>query len=131
MVGIVNTIVDFSVLLTLTTILHLPTVWANIISTTCALIVSYVLNKRAVFGNTDTHNYRQIALFVIVTLSGLWLIQSVIIVYVADWLNIVMGNTYATLALVIAKLVATCASLVWNYIWYSKVVFRKKHETNY
>jgi putative flippase GtrA len=126
-VGAVNTLVDFAVFLSLASVLHVPTVIANIISTTCALCVSYVLNKKAVFGDTDSHNYRQIATFVVVTLTGLWLIQSVIIVQVSSWLVTVFGSeTHAPLVLLAAKLIASVVSLVWNYVWYSRVVFRKK-----
>src|ERR1700757_4897596 len=87
MVGIVNTIVDFGIFLSLASLFHVPTILANVISTSCALAVSYLLNKKAVFGNTDTHNYRQISLFIVVTLTGLWLIQSVVIVQVSYWLG--------------------------------------------
>lgn len=130
-VGIVNTLVDFAVLLSLTIFAGVPALWANIASTSCALIVSYLLNKKAVFGDTDTHNVRQIVLFVAVTLSGIWLVQSVIIVSVTQWLHTaVMGVVHDTWLLVAAKLIATVVSLVWNYVWYSTVVFRKKkHES--
>ena len=127
MVGIVNTIVDFGIFLSLASLFHVPTILANVISTSCALAVSYLLNKKAVFGNTDTHNYRQISLFIVVTLTGLWLIQSVVIVQVSYWLGTTLGgNIPQTWTLVAAKLVATCVSLVWNYLWYSRVVFPKK-----
>ena len=48
-VGVVNTAVDFGVLLLLAIVVGWPVFLANIISTSAALATSYVLNKNAVF----------------------------------------------------------------------------------
>ncbi|MFZ2544690.1 MAG: GtrA family protein [Candidatus Saccharimonadales bacterium] len=121
LVGIVNTVVDFGVLLILTSLFGVPKVVANIASTTCALIVSYLLNKKAVFNNTDPNNLRQFLLFLAVTLSSIWILQNIIIIVVSGWLT----SLPEIIALIVAKLIATVASLVWNYVWYSKVIFRR------
>ena len=123
LVGVVNTVVDFAVLFTLARVVGIPVIAANILSTSCAMVASYVLNKNAVFGNTDRHNHRQVLLFVAVTLAGLWVLQSAVIVTVETLLSSI-GNH--GLVLLLAKVVATGASLVWNYLWYSRVVFKKE-----
>ncbi len=126
LVGLVNTATDFALLISLVTLIGLPSILANIISTSGALTVSYMLNKKAVFGNIDNHNRRQIVLFIVVTLTGLWLIQTLVMTGASNWLQVLVGNDHATLILIMAKIIATVISLIWNYLWYSRVVFRKK-----
>lgn len=125
LVGVVNTLVDFAILFLLAKLFGVPTVVANVISTSCAVVVSYTLNKKAVFGNTDRTNHRQVIQFVIVTLSGLWILQSAVILGITTSLA---SAGHSDLVLFVAKLIATAVSLVWNYMWYSRVVFRKHHE---
>jgi putative flippase GtrA len=125
LVGITNTAVDFAVLFSLVLAFHMPSSIANIFSTTCALIVSYFLNKRTVFGDTDRHNKRQVVSFIAVTLSGIWIVQTIAIFSVSTVLNMIM-NFDMTLVLFISKIAASVASLVWNYIWYSRVIFKKR-----
>ena len=130
LVGALNTIIDFSILFTLVNVGKLPAIVANIISTSVALAVSYLLNKRSVFGDSNGHNPRQVTLFVVITLIGLWGLQGIVISIVAPWLQHAWSKE---LALFIAKLIASCFTLVWNYEWYNRVVFKKQkgseHET--
>ena len=121
-VGAINTSVDFIVFFSLANLLLIPTIAANVLSTTTALAVSYLLNKKAVFGNTDANNARQVILFVVVTLSGLWILQGVAITLLAPLFEPIVGRGGS---LLLAKLIATLFSLTWNYLWYSRVVFRK------
>ena len=122
LVGGLNTFVDFGILFSLVSLFDMPAVIANTISTSVALTVSYVLNKKAVFGNTDTNNMRQVILFVLVTLSGLWILQNVVILLVSP----LIANITGALTLLVAKLVASLFSLTWNYVLYSRVVFKKE-----
>ena len=124
LVGGVNTVIDFGVLFSLVTFLHTPTLVANIVSTSMALIVSYLLNKRAVFRNTDLHNRSQIIKFVIVTLTGLWILQGLVIVSVMTllWVSTTVSSEAM---LLLAKLTATAVTLTWNYLLYSRIVFKK------
>jgi putative flippase GtrA len=124
LVGGLNTAVDFVILFSLVNLFAVPSLVANIISTSVALAVSYTLNKKAVFGNTDTHNLRQVILFVTVTLSGLWILQGAVIVIVTSSL-VALGGV----SLLAAKAIATLFSLTWNYLWYSQVVFKKNNNT--
>ena len=63
-------------------------------------------------------------LFTVITLFGLWVIQSAIITLLTPPIQSIVTND--TITLVIAKLIATLASLTWNYVLYSKVVFKPK-----
>lgn len=127
LVGVINTIVDFIVLLSLVGLFSVQIIAANVVSTSCALIVSYLLNKKAVFKDTDPGNHRQVILFVAVTLTGIWLIQAIIIVMVNQGLDSLFGSVgTSSIDVIIAKSIATIGSLTWNYLWYSRVVFRRK-----
>ena len=130
LVGIANTTVDFSVLLLLAGLLGFPSWLANVISTSCALVVSYILNKKAVFKDSRGGR-KQVLLFVGVTLFGIWFIQTVILVSVEELLHSFYGiperNIYL---LLVAKIIGVSASLTWNFLWYSKVVFRSQKEND-
>jgi putative flippase GtrA len=122
-VGMVNTATDFIVLNVLVGLVGLPLVASNIISTTTAMLVSFTLNKRAVFQGSEKGGVRQLVLFFAVTLSGIWLVQSTILSFVHHILE--QAGLPAPLVLNAAKLAGICVGLVWNYFWYSRVVFKK------
>lgn len=131
-IGVINTLVD----LTLYLLLRwegLPILVANVISTSTALTVSYILNKRFTFKAQGTTN-RAFVPFVVVTLAGLWLLQPVIIygvtaimntAAVSDALTPLYGN-YETLKNLAGKLIATPFTLIWNFLLYKKFVFKTK-----
>jgi putative flippase GtrA len=121
LVGGANTAIDFGLLFVLHS-LGLPIIGANIISTTAAFCFSFIANKKYTFkshGNVK----REVLLFVIVTLFGLWVLQTIVIQLIL-WPLGAIGLASET-SLLIAKVVATLVSLVWNYIMYSRVVFPK------
>lgn len=125
-VGVINTLVDFSILLSLSLLLNFPVFLANVVSTSCALAVSYLLNKKAVFDSDAKHTVRQVVLFVIVTLTGLWVLQTLTILGVSALITSYVSGIDTALAVVIGKVIATVVSLTWNYVWYSRVVFKKE-----
>lgn len=126
LVGVINTAVDFGILAMLAVLTSAPVLLANVISTSCALMVSYVLNKKAVFGDQSSDNTRQVLQFLVITLSGLWLVQTAVISLVMWIISTLSSSFDPVTALLIGKIFATGASLVWNYLWYSKVVFTKE-----
>ncbi len=127
LVGGTNTAVDFIILFLLASILNVPVFLANIVSTSVALGVSYVLNKKAVFKNDSATNLRQIMAFIVVTLVGLWVLQGTIIWLVGDLLQSLSLNE--TIVLFLGKVIASAFSLTWNYLWYSRVVFRQQNHS--
>jgi len=125
LVGGLNTTIDFSVLFILKA-LGLPAIGANIISTATAFCFSFFANKKYTFkANGDTK--RQIVSFILVNLFGLWVLQTIIIQAVS--LLLTPANLSLEMTLLIAKLIATIATLIWNYFMYSRVVF-KPHADN-
>ena len=118
-IGILNTAIDITIY-TLLIWLTVPLLLAIIISTTVGMIGSYFLNRRFTFKT----NRQPIVQFICITVTGLWVLQPVVI-----WLLIQLLGITSTLGLSMAKLAATSISLMWNFVWY-RIVFqgtKKKH----
>ncbi len=120
-VGIVNTAIDFGLLFGLNGLGLHPAI-ANIVSTTAAFCFSFLANKKVTFKTTGTNLKREITLFIVVTLFGLWVLQTIVISIVGLVLS--HSGLADSLILLIGKLVASCVTIVWNYTLYSKVVFK-------
>ncbi len=120
-VGVINTLIDFGFLFTLK-FLGLPTIAANAVSTTIAFVVSFALNKKVVFKVQSSNLKREIALFIAVTLFGLWILQPIVFIIIRWFMP--SGHSSSYLTLLISKICATCVTLVWNYVAYSRIVFR-------
>jgi len=122
-IGGVNTAIDFGVLFFLKS-LGLPVIPANVISTSFAFCFSFFANKKYTFKTDNANIRRELILFVIVTLFGLWVLQALVIQLVSFALS---GSQLPEGAvLLIAKLLATVVSLTWNYTLYSRIVFKSK-----
>jgi len=121
-VGGANTTIDFGLLFLLKA-LGLPAISANIISTTAAFCFSFFANKKYTFKTAGTDIKREVILFIVVTLFGLWILQTLVI----QAIMFALQNTSLSqeVLLLIAKLCATVVSLVWNYVMYSRFVFRR------
>ena len=122
LVGAISTTIDFGILLILKS-LGLPAVTANVCSTALAFVFSFTANKKYTFKSTDTNIVREIVLYVLLTLIGLWGFQSAIIHVILDPLTLLLGG-HKTLGLIVSKLLATVVSLVWNYFTYSRIIFK-------
>lgn len=121
-IGGINTLLDFSILLLLSRVFGVPVVVANIISTSVAFVFSFIMNKKYTFKTSGSNVRRELILFIAVTLFGLWVLQNVVI-----WLVIPLLVAFSPqIQLLGAKLVATVVSLVWNYLMYDRVVFTHK-----
>lgn len=122
MVGGINTALDFGLLFVFKA-LGVPVELANIMSTGLAFIFSFFANKKYTFKTTDTNIVRETISFVVVTLFGLWVLQTVVI---STTLPLIEQTVrHHSLALLLAKLLATVVSLTWNYLLYSRFVFRQ------
>lgn len=118
LVGGTNTAIDFGILFLLHG-LGVNKYIANIVSTSVAFIFSFFANRRFTFQSKKAVR-TQVIPFLIVTLTGLWVLQPIVI-----WLVLLpLQQLDQTMALFIAKLVATVVSLVWNYVLYSRSVFK-------
>lgn len=123
LVGIANTALDFAILFILVG-LGLNSIASNYISTAVAFIFSFFVNKSFTFQSTSGNVKKQFALFILITAFSLWIIQPIVILS-ATWLMSGL-DLNESVVLFIAKVLATGASLVWNYIFYSRFVFKKE-----
>lgn len=119
-IGGINTALDFGILFLLTA-LGLDKLVANFFSTSVAFVFSFFANRTFTFKSTGSAK-KQFLPFLIVTLIGLWVLQPLVILAITQLLH----SLDQALALFIAKLIATVVSLIWNYILYSRFVFKKK-----
>ncbi|MFZ1360589.1 MAG: GtrA family protein [Candidatus Saccharimonadales bacterium] len=128
-VGIINTAVDFIVLNILVSFFGVSIVPANIISTTSAMLTSFGLNRKVVFRASEGSAVRQLALFFVVSLTSIWLVQSTVMLGAFHILQSVTPWHHAVL-LNIAKLCGISVGFVWNYLGYNYLVFRgaKSHK---
>jgi putative flippase GtrA len=122
-IGGLNTAIDFGILFALVT-LGLPTVASNFVSTSVAMVFSFFANKSFTFQDTSKNTTKRIAIFLIITIFGMWVIQPIIIELIKMALSPSVTNKY--IVLLIGKILATIASLTWNYLMYRKFVFIKK-----
>ena len=122
-VGGLNTAIDFGILFALVA-LGLPTIASNFISTSTALVFSFFANKTFTFKGANKSTGKHFVYFLIITLFGLWVIQPIIIegtkLLIGSW----SSNNY--LVLLIGTVLATCVTLIWNYLLYRKFVFKKQ-----
>ena len=127
-VGVLNTAIDVTVY-TLLYSAGLAIVMANFISTSLGLGASYVLNSKFTFRRGFTP--KRMALFLGGTLIGLWVLQPIFITMfmqldsmlrITDVLALWLGHQ-AMLASALPKLGAVGVTLVWNYMWYTHVVY--------
>ena len=123
-IGAFNTALDFAILFSLKA-LGINVAFSNIVSTGITFILSFILNKKITFNSTNKtkqENIKEFLSFTIITLFGLWVIQTLVIYIITSILsNILISN----ITLFIAKIIATIFSLIWNFVLYKKVVFKK------
>lgn len=122
LVGVANTALDFALLFVFVA-LGVNQYLANYMSTSLSIIFSFVMNRRFTF-RSEGSKRREIVPFVLVTLTGLWILQPAIIWLVTAGLRPFVSLEYVVLFA--AKLVATVGSLTWNYLLYSRFVFRRR-----
>lgn len=122
LVGSGGTVIDFGILFLLKS-LGVPVLFANLTSTSIAFAYSFLANKKYTFKTSGTNVVREITLFIVVTLFGLWVIQNIVIHFTLPVISAQVEND--SISLLLAKVLATAVSLVWNYVLYNKLVFRK------
>lgn len=123
LVGGANTAIDFGILFALV-FLGVDKLVANFFSTGIAFVFSFYVNRSFTFKSTGGNTKKQFGLFLVITLFGLWVIQPAIIAATA-WL-LASSDLSKSIILLAGKLLATVATLIWNYILYSKFVFIKE-----
>ncbi|MDD5099008.1 MAG: GtrA family protein [Candidatus Colwellbacteria bacterium] len=148
-VGIINTLIDFTVLNILLAVGFTASfilfgqefIVANIISVSVAVINSFVLNRFWAFGSTKekTNIWNEIWKFLIITFIGMFVIHQIIFNVLYSSTPWLMDFFYSIIRVIrldsvfsfefvrinSAKVIATIASLVWNFVGYKFFVFKK------
>lgn len=124
-VGALNTLIDFSLFALLFWLLKMA-LFATFVSTTTALLFSFVANKNYTFQSARSRNRRQFIKFLVVTIIGLWLLHPAIILLAQNFLT---GDTVsAQTSAMVGKGIAIAMTMVWNYTLYSRFVFKTPRE---
>lgn len=128
-VGVINTLIDYAIFNLLLLGFGVRPFVANLISTSVALSFSYFANKRFVFKHAGAFDIKSAALFIGFTLFGLWVIQGLGLSLIIHWVQTNYPAMYAEHQFLVAngaKLIASLASIVWNFTTYNTIVFKKK-----
>jgi len=155
LVGVINTLVDYVVFITLTIVFRIPLsrVWiAKYPSSAIAMIISYVLNRRFVFRSRRRDVAAEALRFFSTTLVGVFVIQNLLTQFLASdfqyfgdaafrFLDLIglsglhftfhdrtLGLTKSFTIKTTAFGLATVASLTWNFLTYKYWAFRQAHE---
>jgi len=113
-VGVINTLIDFSIFWTAATYLHWPIIPANMLSWIVAVSASYTMNSFITFGPESGHalRWRDYATFVVSGLAGM--VASTATVFVLSYFLPVLA----------AKLISIAVSFVFNFSVSHFFVFR-------
>lgn len=130
LIGVFNTLFDMVLYVLINSVTHSILI-ANISATSAALIGSYFLNSRLTF-KSKKWTFKSFALFVAVTIFGLWFLQTAVIYLISPGVELIpealwrLFGPLETVAKIVApKVVATVVTFVWNFMWYNKVIFKK------
>lgn len=125
LVSSISTAIDFTILLLVTGLLNIPLIGGNFISTSLSFVFSFFASKKYAFKTPDHHIKHEALKFILVTLSGIWILQPLLM-----WLLEPIIRDFGikgVLVIVIAKLIASLATFTWNYLFYTRLVFNKKN----
>jgi putative flippase GtrA len=124
-VGSTNAVLDFGVLNVLV-LFGLPPVVANTISTGVSMTFGFFAHKKYTFKLNSRHRTREIVLFFAFTIFSAWVIQNLVMQGILWALPEIVPEFIAING---SKIIATGVSLIWNYLAYSRIVFRKQFGT--
>jgi putative flippase GtrA len=124
LVSSISTALDFTLLLIITSF-GLPLIAANFISTSTSFVFSFFASKKYAFKTPDHHIKHEAMKFILVTLTGIWIIQPLIIWPLEPFIR--GFGIHGVLVIISAKLIASLATFTWNYLFYTRLVFNKKN----
>lgn len=132
-IGIINSVTDISILNFLVFAFGLKVIFANLISASISISLSYFWNHYLVFRHKHPVSIRLFVKFFVITAVGILAIQSIVIYGVehAITINSVMNtlNTSRSISKILwvngAKVVAILVSMVWNFFLYTFAVFKE------
>lgn len=140
--GAINTTVNFTVLNLVFYVLHQNELVSIVIATSCAIAVSFVLNRSFVFMNTE-RPFNKLVRFVLVSAIGVFLIQNSIYLLVASLLHSYGADVIGAIQQLtshrlsksfviinLSNILASFAVMFWNYNSYKFFVFNNKGLNN-
>lgn len=126
LVGFANTLIDFGVLNLLLFFAGYPAgpglILCNSIAFFVASINSYIINKNWTFSDRQAGTVSQFSLFMAFTIVGMAINSGII--YLLTLPAVSPEAFPAALWINLAKLMATAASMLWNFFCYRLFVFR-------
>lgn len=129
-VGVLNTVIDFGSLNILSYLTGITSGFLvggiNIPGFVVGIPNSYFWNKKWVF-NSKSNITQSASPFLIVTLAGIF-INSALVILLTTYINPPVAMS-SELWLNIAKVIATVASLVWNFVGFKFLVFKDGSST--
>lgn len=133
MVGLLNTLIDFGVLNALLWLDDYPVGWKifayNSLAFTIASGNSYLFNKHWTFGDRRPSTLPRVGLFFLLTSIGLLINCTVVyLLTLPGWSPV---GVVPVIWVNLAKIVATFASLVWNFFSYRCWVFDANSSSPY
>lgn len=130
LVGVINTGIDFLFFNFFIEVFGLPVIVSNVLSVSIAMAFSFTMNRRLVFKSKGPGIFIQTIKFVAVTAVGIYVIQNVILFVLLSDSPIALPelNDYFDINVRanIAKIIATGATMVWNFVFYKFVVFKEE-----
>lgn len=132
-VGTMNAIVDLSILNVLVFKFDYPVWLANTIAVSAAITFSYFMNHKLVFRHHHHPNPKQFMKFFLITGVGIIVTQTFVIYITIATVDSILHGIFPALSsdivdklsLNISKVSAALIGIAWNYLFYSRVVFRK------
>ncbi|HEX5429706.1 MAG TPA: GtrA family protein [Patescibacteria group bacterium] len=125
-VGIVNTAINFVIVLLLSSLFGITKgekiIWISMVGFIAATTNSYFMNKAWAFHDQSHGGAQKPTIFLAVSLVGL-AINSGIVYFVTTHVNPIL-NLGPHIWEVVALVVATGISLIWNFIGYKLFVFK-------
>jgi dolichol-phosphate mannosyltransferase len=113
LIGILSSLIDIGLLYFFTSYLGIWYLLSAIVSYSCGIAISYILNKCVTFHDKNRHYCIQFTAFAIISFSCL-LVNICII-----WLAV----EYFSVDYLIAKVFATFCAFFWNYYGQSRITF--------
>ena len=135
-IGVINTATDISILNLVVFAFHVRLLYANLISASISISLSYFWNHFLVFRHKNPVSVKLFIRFFVITAVGILAIQSAVIYGLEHAVsNEQIASTLGlslSLSKVIrvngAKLIAVAFSMIWNFILYTFAVFKDDKE---
>lgn len=119
-IGLINTAIDFGLFFVFVHWFHIPITLSQIFSYSGGTINSYFMNRKLTFKSNKTVNLKEFISFIVINVFSLTISALVLNGMIA----LINGN------LLISKIVATCFSMIINYLGQRCFTFRRRECEN-